>query len=93
MSTSTSFAATSEDTTVLSSSTVPATAETATVSEVYFEAIYDFATSDEGDLPFKAGDIIAASAQQNLEEPWLAGFLNGVGGWFPQNYTRRLDSK
>ncbi|XP_075264426.1 intersectin-1-like isoform X3 [Convolutriloba macropyga] len=61
-------------------------------TEVLFEALYDFTTTDEGDLPFKVGDIIRASVEQNLDEPWLAGFLNGVGGWFPRNYTKRLDN-
>ncbi|XP_063713098.1 intersectin-1-like isoform X3 [Symsagittifera roscoffensis] len=65
--------------------------QTAAPSEVLFEALYDFTTTDEGDLPFKVGDIIKASAEQNLDEPWLAGFLNGVGGWFPQNYTKRIE--
>ncbi len=62
-------------------------------NEVLFEALYDFTTTDEGDLPFKMGDVIRASADQNLDDDWLAGFLNGVGGWFPRNYTKRIDNK
>lgn len=52
------------------------------------EALYDFDGQEQEDLPFKTGDIIQVTGQE--DEMWWRGLLNGRSGIFPSNYTRAL---
>ncbi|RDA92525.1 hypothetical protein CP533_4163 [Ophiocordyceps camponoti-saundersi (nom. inval.)] len=61
-------------------SVVPA-AETVT-------ALYDFSAQTEGDLSFRAGDIIEIVQRTDNENEWWTGRLQGKQGQFPGNYVR-----
>ncbi|KAK2755254.1 bar adaptor protein [Colletotrichum kahawae] len=52
------------------------TAETVT-------ALYDYAAQAEGDLSFRAGDIIDIVSRTKNENEWWTGKLNGKSGQFP----------
>ncbi|KKA27641.1 hypothetical protein TD95_001740 [Thielaviopsis punctulata] len=58
----------------------------ATVSRV--RAMYDFAPSEEGELEFKKGDIIAVL--ESVYKDWWRGSLRGQTGIFPLNYVEKL---
>ncbi|KAK3370306.1 BAR domain-containing protein [Podospora didyma] len=66
--------------------TVGAKKETAT-------ALYDYAAQAEGDLSFRAGEVIEVSTRTSDENAWWTGKLNGKEGQFPgkRNYVK-LDS-
>ncbi|PKS07644.1 hypothetical protein jhhlp_006250 [Lomentospora prolificans] len=64
----------------LSAAPTPAT-ETVT-------ALYDFAAQAEGDLSFKAGDIIQIIKRTSNDNEWWTGKLNGKQGDFPGNYVQ-----
>ncbi|KAI8872118.1 DUF500-domain-containing protein [Ramicandelaber brevisporus] len=51
------------------------------------EALYDFAGEQDGDLPFKKGDIITITTKTNDQNDWWEGVCNGRSGSFPANYT------
>ena len=46
-------------------------------------ALYDFAAQAEGDLSFKAGDVIEIVKRTPNENEWWTGKLNGKSGDFP----------
>ncbi|KAJ9122378.1 hypothetical protein QFC22_001800 [Naganishia vaughanmartiniae] len=50
-------------------------------------ALYDFAPQAEGDLGFKAGDVIEVIERSDTQDDWWTGRLNGVTGIFPGSYT------
>ncbi|KAL2023168.1 hypothetical protein VTK56DRAFT_3774 [Thermocarpiscus australiensis] len=51
-------------------------------------ALYDYAAQAEGDLSFRAGDVIEVVARTASENEWWTGRLNGKQGQFPGNYVR-----
>lgn len=51
-------------------------------------AMYDFEAQVEGDLGFKAGDVIEIVQRTANENEWWTGKLNGVQGQFPGNYVK-----
>ncbi|KAI1850576.1 hypothetical protein JX265_004286 [Neoarthrinium moseri] len=57
-------------------SATPAGAETVT-------ALYDYSAQAEGDLSFRAGDIITIITRTNNENEWWTGKVNGKQGQFP----------
>ena len=52
---------------------------------LYVQAAFDFRAEHEGDLGFRAGDIIEVTQQGELDG-WWEGSLNGQIGWFPSSY-------
>ncbi len=56
-------------------------AETAT-------ALYDYAAAQDGDLSFKAGDLIEVVTRTDNPNEWWVGKLNGRQGQFPGNYVQ-----
>lgn len=52
------------------------------------QALYDYPGTGEGELPFKAGDII--TILQKDDAGWWEGELNGVRGWIPANYVQEI---
>ncbi|PHH51030.1 Class E vacuolar protein-sorting machinery protein hse1 [Ceratocystis fimbriata CBS 114723] len=61
-------------------------ATAATVSRV--RALYDFIPSEDGELEFKKGDIIAVL--ESVFKDWWRGSLRGHIGIFPLNYVEKL---
>ena len=51
-------------------------------------AMYNFKGDEEGDLPFRKGDIISVVAVD--ECGWWTGKFKGNMGIFPANYVKRL---
>lgn len=51
-------------------------------------ALYDYAAAQEGDLGFKAGDVIEVVTRTNNPNEWWEGKLNGRQGQFPGNYVQ-----
>lgn len=51
-------------------------------------ALYDFTAQAEGDLTFKAGDVIQIVSRTEDQNGWWSGVLNGVQGVFPGNYVK-----
>ncbi|KAL2264720.1 hypothetical protein VTJ83DRAFT_7230 [Remersonia thermophila] len=51
-------------------------------------ALYDFSAQAEGDLSFRAGDVIEVVQRTNNENEWWTGKLNGKTGQFPGNYVK-----
>jgi drebrin-like protein len=51
-------------------------------------ALYDFAGENEGDLPFREGDVITILNCDDAEG-WWQGELNGVVGYFASNFCQR----
>lgn len=51
-------------------------------------ALYDYAAQAEGDLSFRAGDVIEIVTRTQNENEWWIGKLNGKQGQFPGNYVR-----
>lgn len=58
----------------------------ATVSRV--RALYDFVPSEDGELEFKKGDVIAVL--ESVYKDWWRGSLKGKTGIFPLNYVEKL---
>ena len=54
-------------------------------SRACVKALYDFDVENEGELPFREGDIIDLIAR--LDENWFEGELRGQRGYFPCNYV------
>jgi type IV secretory pathway VirB10-like protein len=48
-------------------------------------ALYDYAGENEGDLVFSEGDVITILDDSD-PDGWYQGELNGVTGYFPNNY-------
>ena len=51
-------------------------------------AMYNFKGDEEGDLPFRKGDVISVTAVD--ECGWWTGKLKGKTGIFPANYVKRI---
>ncbi|KAL2157093.1 hypothetical protein VTH06DRAFT_7008 [Thermothelomyces fergusii] len=51
-------------------------------------ALYDYAAQAEGDLSFRAGDIIEVVSRTQNENEWWTGRIRGKEGQFPGNYVR-----
>ena len=51
-------------------------------------ALYDYAAQADGDLSFKAGDVIEVVSRTDDANEWWTGKLNGVQGVFPGNYVQ-----
>lgn len=50
-------------------------------------ALYDYAGENEGDLVFSEGDVITILDDSD-PDGWYQGELNGVTGYFPNNYIQ-----
>ncbi|XP_033111620.1 intersectin-1-like [Anneissia japonica] len=57
-----------------------------------YKALFAFGGEDPGDLVMKPGDIILVEKDQTAEPGWLGGQINGMSGWFPENYAEKLPS-
>ncbi|KAI1101243.1 hypothetical protein F4804DRAFT_316421 [Jackrogersella minutella] len=66
--------------------THPTGTTAATVSRV--RALYDFVPSEDNELEFKKGDIIAVL--ESVFKDWWRGSLKGRTGIFPLNYVEKL---
>lgn len=53
-----------------------------------FKAVYDFESENDNELGFNEGDIIQVDEQ--IDENWLSGTLNGQAGMFPLNYVEKM---
>ncbi|KAL2127020.1 hypothetical protein VTI74DRAFT_11468 [Chaetomium olivicolor] len=51
-------------------------------------ALYDYSAQAEGDLSFRAGDVIEVVTRTANENEWWTGRLGGKQGQFPGNYVR-----
>ena len=51
----------------------------------YATAVYDYDAVEDGDLPFKAGDVI--TLLERLDDQWYRGEVNGREGIFPSNFV------
>ena len=51
-------------------------------------ALYDYAAQADGELSFKAGDVIEVVSKTDDANEWWTGNLNGVQGVFPGNYVQ-----
>ncbi|KAI0479956.1 BAR domain-containing protein [Xylaria cf. heliscus] len=51
-------------------------------------ALYDYSAQAEGDLSFRAGDIIEIVNKTPNENEWWTGKINGKQGQFPGNYVK-----
>ena len=51
-------------------------------------AIYDFPGQEQGDLPFRQGDVITILEKTNTTEDWWKGKLGLKTGMFPANYVK-----
>jgi len=68
-----------------SSAAAPAAAPAAAKKKLdAYRALYDFAGEQEGDLPFKKGDIIYVT---NKEGSWWEGTCHDMFGLFPSNFV------
>jgi Variant SH3 domain./SH3 domain. len=55
--------------------------------EEYLTAIFDYISSEAGDLSFKIGDCI--KVLQVIDDNWIRGELNGEEGVFPSNHVEK----
>ncbi|KAK4219119.1 BAR domain-containing protein, partial [Rhypophila decipiens] len=51
-------------------------------------ALYDYSAQAEGDLSFRAGDVIEIVTRTKNENEWWVGRLSGKEGQFPGNYVK-----
>ncbi|KAI1497093.1 BAR-domain-containing protein [Biscogniauxia marginata] len=51
-------------------------------------ALYDYSAQAEGDLSFRAGDMIEIVSRTQNENEWWIGKCHGKQGQFPGNYVR-----
>ncbi|CAP72610.1 uncharacterized protein PODANS_2_420 [Podospora anserina S mat+] len=51
-------------------------------------ALYDYSAQAEGDLSFRAGDVIEIVSRTNNENEWWTGKVHGKQGQFPGNYVQ-----
>ncbi|KFY84161.1 hypothetical protein V500_09545 [Pseudogymnoascus sp. VKM F-4518 (FW-2643)] len=65
---------------------VPSGTTAATLSRV--RALFDFQPSEDGELQFRKGDIIAVL--ESVYKDWWKGSLRGQTGIFPLNYVEKL---
>ena len=52
--------------------------------QMWVQALSDYAPQQEGELGFRAGDVIEV-LQQAEPGGWWGGALNGQQGWFPSH--------
>jgi amphiphysin len=52
-------------------------------------ALYDYEAQADGDLSFKASDVIEIVTRTDNDNEWWTGRLNGREGQFPGNYVQR----
>lgn len=50
-------------------------------------ALYDYSAQAEGDLSFRAGDVIEIVTRTQNDNEWWIGKLHGKSGQFPGKYT------
>lgn len=50
-------------------------------------ALYSFAGQQDGDLPFKKGDVITIIQKSDSTDDWWTGRIGNVEGIFPANYV------
>jgi lipid-binding SYLF domain-containing protein len=50
-------------------------------------ALYSFAGEQDGDLPFKKGDVITIIQKSGSTDDWWTGRIGNVEGIFPANYV------
>lgn len=50
-------------------------------------ALYSFAGQQDGDLPFRKGDVITIIQKSDSTDDWWTGRINNVEGIFPANYV------
>lgn len=50
-------------------------------------ALYSFPGEEEGDLPFRKGDVITVLKKTDSQNDWWTGRVNGREGMFPANYV------
>lgn len=53
-----------------------------------FKALYDFESENDQELDFSEGDII--QVEEQIDENWLSGTINGKTGMFPTNYVEKM---
>ncbi|KAI0394635.1 BAR domain-containing protein [Xylariaceae sp. FL0594] len=51
-------------------------------------ALYDYSAQAEGDLSFRAGDVIEIVSRTQNENEWWTGRIHGRTGQFPGNYVK-----
>lgn len=51
-------------------------------------ALFSFEGEQQGDLPFKKGDVITIIRKSDSTDDWWEGRNNGVEGIFPANYVK-----
>lgn len=51
-------------------------------------ALYDYSAQAEGDLSFRAGDVIEVVTRTQNDNEWWTGKINGRQGQFPGNYVK-----
>lgn len=52
-------------------------------------ALYDYSAQAEGDLSFRAGDLIEIVSRTQNDNEWWTGKLQGRSGQFPGQYSRQ----
>lgn len=57
-----------------------------------YRALYDYDSNNEGDLRFRANDIIAVSDTGESKDSWWAGECHGRSGLFPGTFVTELKS-
>lgn len=50
-------------------------------------ALFNFNAEQDGDLPFKKGDILIVTKKSNTQQDWWTGELNSRTGIFPANFV------
>lgn len=55
--------------------------------KIRIRALYDYDATQDGDLSFRAGDMIIADGASFSGDGWVSGECNGSTGIFPANYT------
>lgn len=55
--------------------------------KVRVRALYDYEATQDGDLSFRAGDIIVTDGGAFSGDGWVSGECDGRTGIFPANYT------
>lgn len=53
-------------------------------------ALYTFKGEQNGDLPFKKGDVIDILKKTETVDDWWTGRNNGITGIFPANYVELI---